>query len=68
MIDLEDKIPGFGTAGTRGMAARKVLKQMGEQTGTFKQNDISIVVDQDSTEMELMYQYQMKRLQLGCAP
>lgn len=61
MIDLEKKISGFGTAGTRGMEAIEILKAMNAQSGTFQQNDLTIVVYQDSTEREIMYQYELKR-------
>lgn len=65
MVDLTDRIPFSGTAGTRGIEGVRILRETGEPSGRFEQNEVEIVVHQDSTERELMWQYEAKRLSRG---
>ncbi|TXH51876.1 MAG: hypothetical protein E6Q97_17510 [Desulfurellales bacterium] len=55
--DLTDRISRFGTYYDRGMEAVKLLKQIGEASGTFDHNGLKIEVYQDSTIREIGWQF-----------
>lgn len=55
--DLTDRISRFGTYYDRGMEAVKLLKQIGESSGTFDHNGLKLEVHQDTTLREIGWQF-----------
>lgn len=56
-LDLTNRISHFGTYCTRGMEAVQVLRQLGENYGTFEHNGMRLEVYSDSTEREIAWQH-----------
>lgn len=60
MIDLNGKISHLGTITLRGKEAVSLLKWSGQQ-GYFEHNETKIIINENSTDTEIAYQYYSKR-------